>query len=203
MALETLNLIDKYKANQDKPFPPGYPDNVRTFYSPVDDVRGALRELLLSAEMSIIVAMYGYADEELNTIIKEKLQTEEIFVSLSLDSTQAAGIGEAKILADWHNEAYGNSVAIGRSKKGAIMHLKLVIIDGVDVITGSTNWSEGGETLQDNQLMVLRDPLVAAEARARVDIIHDEMLKQMVRRALEDEKTKTKPKPKPKPRRRS
>ena len=183
MALETLALLDQYKANKDSPFPPGYPANVRTFYSPVDDVHSALRDLLLSAHSSIVVAIYGYDDTELNKIIREKLQTQQIFVSMSFDKTQAGNVHERELLAEWRNDVIGNSIAIGRSAKGAIMHLKLLIIDGVDLITGSTNWSAGGQTKQDNQLLVIRDPIVAAEARARIDIIHDTMLKQMASKA--------------------
>jgi phosphatidylserine/phosphatidylglycerophosphate/cardiolipin synthase-like enzyme len=176
MALSALAELDRFKA---APFSPGYPPGARTFYSPVDDVHGALAAVLASASHSVVVSMYGYDDPELNTVLRSKLVDDKIFVQLSLDSTQAAGRAEKPLLAEWLNDGTGNSIAIGHSEKGAIMHLKLVIIDGVDVVTGSTNWSTSGETKQDNQLTVIRDPLVAAEARARVDIIHDDMLKQM------------------------
>ncbi|MGZ4620707.1 MAG: phospholipase D-like domain-containing protein [Blastococcus sp.] len=176
MALNALSDLDTFKA---APFPDGYPPAVRTFYSPVDDVPGALAAVLQSASRSVVVSMYGYDDTKLNQVLRSKLQDDRVFVQLSLDSTQAAGPAEKTMLAAWANDGTGNSIAVGHSEKGAIMHLKLAIVDGLDVVTGSTNWSTSGETKQDNQLTVIRDPLVAAEARARVDIIHDDMLKQM------------------------
>lgn len=176
MALPSLSELDRFKAEA---FAPGYPDTARTFYSPVDQVHEALKALLGSATKSVVVSMYGYDDEELDAVLRDKLESDKIFVQMSLDKTQAAGVHEKEILAKWDNDGVGNSIAIGRSEKNAIMHLKMVIIDGLDVITGSTNWSTSGETAQDNQLTVIRDALVAAEARNRVDIIHDDMLKQM------------------------
>lgn len=180
MALSSLTELDQYKA---APFPPGYPDGARTFYSPVDRVHEALKALLTSANKSIVVAMYGYDDTELNSVLQSALKDEKIYVQMSLDSTQAAGKSEHALLAPWLNDKIGNSIAIGHSEKSAIMHLKMVIIDGVDVVTGSTNWSTGGESKQDNQLTVIRDPYVCAEARSRIDIIHDVMLKQMAAKA--------------------
>lgn len=185
MALGSLSQLDKFKAS---PFPAGYPDNARTFYSPVDQIHEALKATLVAATSSVIVSMYGYDDQELNTLLQDKLTAGHIFVQLSLDSTQAAGKVEKALLGSWHNEGVGNSIAIGHSEKSAIMHLKLAIVDGLDVITGSTNWSGGGESRQDNQLTIIRDPLVAAEARARVDIIHDDMLKQMAAKAARPNK---------------
>ena len=176
MALQSLHELDKFKAAT---FPPGYPDAARTFYSPVDQVHEALKTLISSATKSVVVSMYGYDDDELDDVLREKLESERIFVQMSLDKTQAAGAHEKELLTKWQHDGVGNSIAIGHSERNAIMHLKMTIVDGLDVITGSTNWSKSGEQDQDNQLTVIRDALVAAEARTRIDIIHDDMLKQM------------------------
>lgn len=125
--------------------------------------------------------MFGFDDPELTEIIMEKLKDPKIYVSLSLDSGQAAGEHEKQLLA--YAKFPSNSVAFGRSRGGGIMHLKEFIIDALDVGSGSTNWSKSGEIKQDNVLSIVRNPMVAAEARLEHDLIHEAMLTQMAKAA--------------------
>ena len=152
--LDNLTVLDQYAA---VPFPPGTPTDRRVFYSPVDDIHGALVHVLASARRSVVLAMYGFDDDDLAGIITRKLQDEKVYVQLTLDSSQAGGVHERAILSREHYPA--STIAIGRSERGAIMHLKEVVVDGVVLVTGSTNWSGGGETKQDNQLTVELNPL--------------------------------------------
>jgi phosphatidylserine/phosphatidylglycerophosphate/cardiolipin synthase-like enzyme len=158
-------------------FPPGTTPDTVTLYSPDDDVHGALVALVGSAQQSMVLAMYGFDDEQLARIIKAQAVDPAMFVSLSLDSTQAAGKHERELLEMM--DYPGSSIAFGRSEEHAIMHLKCGVIDGRFTFNGSTNWSESGETKQDNQLTIIDNPLHAARARTKIDIIHDVMLQQM------------------------
>ena len=170
--------LGQYKA--EGRFLDGYPADDRTFFAPRDNVHGMLVALLGSAQHSIVVNMFGYDDDELNKIIQGKLADEKIFVQMSLDRSQAAGAHEKQILAKWNNDAFGNSIAIGTSSvHNAISHLKIVIVDGVYTVKGSTNWSLSGEQQQDNELTLSRNAVIAAETRAILDLNHDFMLKQM------------------------
>jgi phosphatidylserine/phosphatidylglycerophosphate/cardiolipin synthase-like enzyme len=167
-----------YKA--EKRFLDGYPPDQRTFFSPRDEIHPMLASLLAGAQHSLVLNMYGYDDDELDAIIRQKLGEEHVYVQMSLDKSQAAGKHEKEILAGWSNTDFGNSIAIGTSSvKHAISHLKVLIVDGVYTVTGSTNWSISGESEQDNQLTLSRNAVIASEMRAVLDLNHDWMLKQM------------------------
>ena len=171
--------LDQFKAKLVSPF---YSENLRTFYSPIDDVHGALKAVIASAQHSIVVAMYGYDDDDLAELLDTALKDPTKFVQISLDKSQAGGVHERAILAKYAHEMTGNSVAIGTSEHGAIMHRKMVIVDGIWRISGSTNWSTSGESLQDNEATILRDPVACAEARTVLDIEHDKMLTAMAKK---------------------
>ena len=175
----TVVALDAFKA---KPVSTSYAANLRTFYSPIDDVHGALKAVIASAQHSIVVAMYGYDDDELAALLDAALKDPSKYVQISLDKSQAGGVHERAILAKYAHEMAGNSVAIGTSEHGAIMHRKMVIVDGIWRISGSTNWSVSGETLQDNEATILRDPVACAEARTVLDIEHDKMLSAMAKK---------------------
>jgi hypothetical protein len=178
------NDLGTYKA--EGTFLDGYPDDERTFFAPRDNVHGLLVALLGTAQHSIVVNMFGYDDDELNTIIQGKLADARVYVQMSLDRSQASGVHEKAILAKWNNNAFGNSIAIGTSSvHNAISHLKIVIVDGVYTVKGSTNWSLSGEQQQDNELSLNRNAVIAAETRAILDLNHDFMLKQMVGSGLD------------------
>ncbi len=172
--------LDAYKS---KPVAAGYPPTFRTFYSPIDDVHGALKAVIGSAQHSIVVAMYGYDDDELAALLDTALKDPTKYVQISLDKSQAGGVHERAILAQYAHEMTGNSVAVGTSERGAIMHRKMVIVDGMWRISGSTNWSTSGETLQDNEATILLDAVACAEARTVLDIEHDHMLAAMRKRS--------------------
>ena len=166
-----IGQVDPHKTGG---FVDGYPQNIKTYYSPVDDVHGALLDVVKAAKHSLIVAMYGWDDAELQSAIMEKVHDENVYVQLTLDSSQAGGTHEKALLAAL--DAPATSVAVGRSEKGAIMHMKCLVVDNAVLVTGSTNWSDGGESKQDNACVIVYDAYVAGEASARISAIHANMI---------------------------
>jgi phosphatidylserine/phosphatidylglycerophosphate/cardiolipin synthase-like enzyme len=160
-------------------FPSDYPADTLTFYSPRDPgVHSVILWTLLQAQHSIVFNVYGFDDDDAAAVIFAAAKDPSIYVQGALDKSQAGGVHERKLLAE-AGALIGTSIAIGHSERGAISHDKMLCVDGQYLIDGSTNWSASGEQLQDNQLTLSRDRARCAEARAVMDISHDDKLKQM------------------------
>ena len=166
--LSDISVLDQFAS---APFPPGYDPAMRTLFSPIDDVHGALQFLLNNAQTSIDICMYAWTDPTLNQVITA-CATDGIKVRLTLDSSQFKDDDEKDKLASTLSAA-GVDVSIGTSEKGgAICHLKSGVIDGTVTFTGSTNWSDSGEEEQENSLTVFISPAVATQFATRFSAIH-------------------------------
>lgn len=182
LAAIPFESLGRFKQAQS--FPHGYSSDYLTFYAPRDiGVHQVLLWTLLQAKSSVAINMYGFDDPQMVALLRHYAENPTMVVTLSLDSSEAKTGIEPELLKLLRNDLPGNSIAIGRSEKGAISHDKLMVVDGLYLITGSTNWSFGGETEQDNQLTLTRDAIACAEARAVIDLDHDCMLKQMAKAA--------------------
>jgi hypothetical protein len=187
LAAVPFEQLGQFKQAQS--FPHGYSREYLTFYAPRDPgVHHVLLWTVLQAKSSIAINMYGFDDPHIVALLRHHAANPHMIVTLSLDSSQAGGKVEKELLQLLQNDIPGNSIAIGRSEKGAISHDKLMVVDGLYLVSGSTNWSFGGEDEQDNQLTLSRDPIACAEARAVIDLDHDVMLKQMAKKALKEAK---------------
>lgn len=174
---EVWGGLDRFRAT---PKLDGYPSNVCHLFAPIDQVHEALIALCGAATTSLAAAMYGWDDDQIDSLFRSKLTDESVPVTLALDKTQAAGVHERAILTRWKPDMIGNAIVIGQSSKHAISHDKMIVIDGLVTVCGSTNLSMSGECKQNNECVVVNDPVFAAEARSRIDMVHNEMHAQMV-----------------------
>jgi phosphatidylserine/phosphatidylglycerophosphate/cardiolipin synthase-like enzyme len=160
------------------PFPDGWNPNEYVFISPVDDCHGVLADVISAASHRVMVNMYGYDDPEIDGLLHAKAASPRLAFVMNLDKSQAGGVHERVLLAPWAN-AVGTTIAVGQSIKHAISHLKVCVVDGLYVLSGSTNWSLSGEQKQDNELTITRDPYKAARLESVILTNHAAMLAQM------------------------
>ena len=174
----SIEDLDQYKVFG---VPTGYGPTVRRFYPPHDDAHPVILRLLKEVRTSLVLSMFGFTDVEAAAEVERCLKDPNIYSQITLDSTQFGGKTEHELLSAYHWDKDGNSVAIGRSEKSEIIHRKILIVNGVWLVTGSTNWSLNGEQRQDNELTVTYDPIACAEARHLLDLSHDKALKDMAK----------------------
>ena len=180
----------------------GYGDTY-AFFVGRDDVHGIFLRAIVQEQLGLKGNMYGYDDEELNTAIMDRFKLPHVLVQWTLDSSQAGGVHEKRILdldRQLNLAAFNTSFAIGQSATHEITHTKSLACLGQGIfIEGSTNWSAAGEgtgislkadvknpkgfKAQNNTIIVSTNPVAMARLCARLDVEHQIAKAQMAAKA--------------------
>lgn len=174
MYLRSSRLAEDYTTEfeemfVDDRFGPGSPANtpypelsldgtkVEVYFSPDDHVLDRLVGLVWSAKESVHFLAYSFTQDELA----------DALLSRHLEGVDVSGVMEARQVASNTGSDYqrfrdaGLDVRVDANPNN--MHHKVLIIDERIVVTGSYNFSKNAEERNDENLLVIYDPQIAAQ----------------------------------------
>jgi phosphatidylserine/phosphatidylglycerophosphate/cardiolipin synthase-like enzyme len=127
------------------------------YFSPDDGVSARLVELIQGAQQSIQFLAYSFTSDDLANAILERAAA----------GVPVSGVFEASQVSSNQGGEYlrmknaGLDVRLDGNPRN--MHHKVILIDGQTIITGSYNFSKNAETINDENVVVIFDPAIAAE----------------------------------------
>ena len=128
---------------------------VENYFSPHESVRPRLIDLIAQANERIDLLAFSFTDDTLATALIER-HAVGVPVRIVFEQRNARGIGSEYALLREHGldvQIDGNCYT---------MHHKVIIIDRRLVITGSYNFTARAEEVNDENLLIINDPTLAA-----------------------------------------
>lgn len=141
----------------------------------IDSSNGLIGKTLKSAEKSIDSALFVFSAQRLSNILetshKKGVKIRTLlepdfafrFYSEGLDMTGVALSNKCKY--ELNNQPWVNpitTVGVPLLRRGDLLHHKYAVIDGKTVIAGSHNWTEAANVGNDETVLAIANPTVAA-----------------------------------------
>jgi len=124
-------------------------------FSAIGNCEAILIDLIGRANKSVHVMIYSFTLDELSeALIEAKNKGIDVKVVMEANNAFSKGSEYRKLL-----EA---GVRVKLDRNPALMHHKVMIVDGEIVVTGSYNWSWSAENKNDENLVILDDPETAS-----------------------------------------
>ena len=131
------------------------PDQIHAYFSPKGGCTAAILEEIRGAKQFILVQAYSFTSAPIAGALVEAFRS-GIRVEAVLDkSNKTANYSEANFLKNARVPTWIDG-------KHAIAHNKIIIIDGLTVITGSFNFTKAGEESNAENLLIIKSPELAA-----------------------------------------
>jgi phosphatidylserine/phosphatidylglycerophosphate/cardiolipin synthase-like enzyme len=131
---------------------------VDIYFSPDDNVANNLLDLIHNAEESIYFLAYSFTSDPLAEAIRARAE-EGVSVEGVMDSSQI----DSNIGTEFDPFKQTGLDVRRDGNQGGLLHHKVIIIDEEIVITGSYNFTNAAETRNDENLIVIYDPFIAAQ----------------------------------------
>jgi phosphatidylserine/phosphatidylglycerophosphate/cardiolipin synthase-like enzyme len=161
----TAEFTEMFEADQ---FGPGSPANtpypaltiqgipLEIYFSPDDSVEGQLERLLRSAQEDIFFLAFSFTSDELAQAILDRAAAGVTVAGVMDNSQYKSNLGSEY---DAFRSA-GLDVRLDGNPRN--MHHKVIILDQSTVITGSYNYTFSAATRNDENLLVIHSPEIAA-----------------------------------------
>jgi phosphatidylserine/phosphatidylglycerophosphate/cardiolipin synthase-like enzyme len=135
---------------------------LEVYFAPEDGVAPRVVELIESAQQSVAFLAFALTSEEIAAALGAKA-AEGVEVRGVMDAGQSGNLGSR------YRELLEAGVEVRLDGNPDRMHHKVIVIDGMLVITGSYNFSRSAETQNDENLIVLHDAAAAAAYRVEFE----------------------------------
>ena len=129
---------------------------VETYFSPDDGTAGRLLELLRGAEESIHFLAFSFTSDDLAEAMIDRSRVGVVVTGVFEESQEASNQGSE------YDRMRSAGLDVRLDGNPTNMHHKVIIIDGKIVVTGSYNFSANAEERNDENTLILHDPLLAA-----------------------------------------
>lgn len=130
---------------------------IDTFFSPDDGVLSALVPVLESAQESIYFLAYSFTANQLGEIVRQKAEA-EITIAGVMDDEQVRSNQGTEF--DPFRQA---ELDVRLDGIDGLMHHKVFIVDEKIVVFGSYNFSQSAEERNDENLMIIYNPVIAQQ----------------------------------------
>lgn len=143
--------------------------DVEFYFSPDDGVAGRLIELVEAAQESIYFMAYSFTADDIGSAIVNAAMVQEVTVAGVMDEEQVDSNQGTEY--DAFVQA-GLDVRLDGSE--GQMHHKVIIIDRSIVITGSYNFTASAEMQNDENLVIIFSPAIAALYLDEFQLVYDQ-----------------------------
>jgi len=153
---EKLNLESQISSLQSKIFSLKHQINTEIlgiFFSPKGGCENQILHWISRANLSIHILIYSFTLDSIGDALVEA-HNRGVTVKVVFEAGQISQYSEYEKL-----KTAGISVRTDTNPK--LMHNKVMIVDGIIVLTGSFNWSNNAENYNDENLIVIKSTYVA------------------------------------------